>query len=231
MSSISAFDGFSRTPSNTYFNHLNPSYNNERMLYDLLITEAYNKHGVCCSYIVVSFNTNYDKLFQEDNNRRIERRFDLMCYFDLPYETRTFSNSIGWSDVFHVYSSKRHLSAASRIDYVTKLPTYSPYIPKVGDILETSYNGVFYEIISVKAQEEQFLQQTHSWDFVVRVIRDKSFQFNPDTSATMQDLSQYMGQEDLFNIGEFIDNAKGEILYQPPSTECSPRDPFNDWWS
>lgn len=230
MSSISAFDAFSRIPSNQFFNHLNPNYNNERILYDLVLTEGYNKHGVCCSYIVLSYNTSYDKIFQEDNNRRIERRFDCMGYFDLPYETRTFSNSIGWSDVFHIYVSKRHLSAASKIDYVTKLSTYDSYNPKVGDILETAYNGVFYEIISVKAQEEQFLQQTHSWDFVVRVIRDKSFQFNPATSGTIQDLSQYMGQEDVFDIGGFIENNKGEVLFNSPSTECSPKDPFNDWW-
>ena len=42
------FDYFTRLPSDVYFNHFNSNYDNERLLYDLLITEGYNKHGVCC---------------------------------------------------------------------------------------------------------------------------------------------------------------------------------------
>ncbi len=228
--SMANFDYFTRLPSDVYFNHFNPNYDNERLLYDLLITEGYNKHGVCCSYIVTTFNTNYDKLFGEDNNRRFERRFKLMTYFDLPKETRTFNNGgIGWTDVFHIYASIRHFNTASKFDF-SGTSAYPSYIPRVGDFLSTDYNNMFYEIISVKMQEEQFLQHQHSYDFVVKVYRDKSFSFNPSTSGDFNDLSQYVGNEDIFNIGQFINEYKEGIVYKPTISECSPRDPFNDWF-
>lgn len=221
----------SKVPSDTYFNHFNSNYNNERFLYDLMITEAYNKHGVCCSYYIVSYNTNYDRIFGEDNNRRVERKFSVMTYFDLPYETKTFTNQgIGWSDIFHVFVSMKHFQTASTLD-TSGTPMYPTYIPRVGDILLTEYNNVFYEIISVKNQVEQFLQHQHAWDLVVKVIRDTSLSFNPSTSATTQDLSEYMNKSDLFDIGSFINENKGPVKYNPTSTECGVKDPFNDWWS
>ena len=221
----------SKVPSNTYFNHFNSNYNNERFLYDLMITEAYNKHGVCCSYYIVSYNTNHDRIFGEDNNRRVERKFSVMTYFDLPYETKTFTNQgIGWSDIFHVFVSMKHFQTASTLD-TSGVPTYPTYIPRVGDILLTEYNNVFYEIISVKNQVEQFLQHQHAWDLVVKVIRDTSLSFNPSTSATTQDLSEYMNKSDLFDIGSFINENKGPVKYNLTSTECGVKDPFNDWWS
>lgn len=221
----------SKVPSNTYFNHFNSNYNNERFLYDLVITEAYNKHGVCCSYYIVSYNTSYDKIFGEDNNKRVERKFSTMAYFDLPYETKTFTNQgIGWSDIFHVFVSMKHFQTASTLDTSGTI-SYPSYVPRVGDILLTEYNNVFYEIISVKNQVEQFLQHQHAWDLVVKVIRDTSLSFNPSTSATTQDLSEYMNKSDTFDIGSFINENKGPVEYRPTSTECGVKDPFNDWWS
>jgi len=226
-----SLDKFSKVPSNIYFNHFNPNYDNERMLYDLLLTESYNKNGVCCSYFITSFNTSYDRIFGEDNNRRYERRFKFMSYFDLPKETRNFSTAgIGWVEAFHIYISKRHFKVASTLDYINNFPNYSQYIPKVGDLLETEYNGVFYEVISVKSQNNQFLQYQHSWDIVVKIMRDKSLSFVPETSGTMQDLSQYVNQEDIFDIGSFINENKEAVLYKPEITECDPDDKFNDWW-
>lgn len=228
---MSYTSAFPRIPSQVFFNHLNPNYNNERKLYDLLITEAYNKHGVCCSYLVTTFNTNYDKIFGEDNNRRYERRFKCMLYFELPKETRTFSNAgIGWTDIIRSYASIRHFNTASKYNYQGTSAIYSSYIPRVGDYLESEYNNVFYEIISVKKQAEQFLQGQHSYEFVLKVYRDKSFGINPSTSGDFQDLSQYVNQEDIFNIGQFIEEKKSEVLYVPSITECEPNDPFNDWW-
>lgn len=222
----------SRVPSQVYFNHFNSNYDNERFLYDLLLAEAYNKHGVCCSYIKISYDLNYDKLFKEDNNRTIERRFNIMAYFDLPRETKTFSNAgIGWSEIFHIFLSKAHFNVASTCDASGNLSAYPPYIPQVSDILETQYNGVFYEIISVKDAVEVFLQGKHSWDIVVRIFRDKHLNVSPDTSGTMTDLLQYVNQSDLFNIGNFINQENNTIAYQPAISECPPKDPFNEWWN
>jgi hypothetical protein len=42
-------------------------------------------------------------------------------------------------------------------------------------------------------------------------------------------LPSYVDQSDLFNIGEWVNIHKGDVLYTPGPTECAPKDPFNDW--
>ena len=228
---ITAFST-SRVPSQIYFNHFNPNYNNERFLYDLLLAEAYNKHGVCCSYIKISYDTNKEPLFKEDNDRTIERRFNIMAYFDLPRETKTFSNAgIGWSDIYHVFISKAHFNVASTCDVYGNLSAYPSYIPQVADLIETQYNSLLLEIISIKDSDNQFLQGKHSWDVIVRIFRDKHLNVSPDTSGTMTDLLQYVNRSDLFDIGSFINEENNNIAYQPALTECPPKDPFNEWWT
>lgn len=214
------FNDFPRIDPIWQFNHFSSAYDNERKLYDLLITEAYNLNGVCCSYFPVSVNTSYDKIFGEDMSQQIQRSFEIMAYFDLPRETKTFSTQGQlWIDKFHIYISKRHFAAASTDNY----------LPKIGDLVRSQYNDVYYEVLSVKAEEEQFLQAKHSWDLTVRVYVDKHQSVNPETSASMGSLPEYVDKSDLFNIGEWINNEKGNALYSPEVTECAPKDPFNDW--
>lgn len=231
------FDNFTHIPSQQFFNHFNSNYNNESLMIELLTTEAFNQHGVSADYYVISYDTKYDQLFGEDNNRRLVRKFGFMSYFELPEETKSFSTmGIGWTNIFHIYISKRHFIAASSYDNNKNL-VYPAYEPRCGDILGTSYNGVFYEIISVKSEEQQMLQRKHSWDVIVRVIRDKSFSTSPETSATMPDLLKYNNKSDLFDIGKFIKETTQpntnthDINYNPSTTECPPADPFNDWTS
>ena len=144
---------------------------------------------------------------------------------------------IGWSEIFHVYTSKKHYSYASTFNEDRSTSAYQPYIPKEGDVLNTDYNGVYYEIISVKSEEQQFIQRKHSWDFIVKVIRDKSLSYSPETSGTMVDLSKYNGASDIFDIGKFIKESPNpisnadEIEYTPIDDECDPNDPFNNWVS
>lgn len=232
---MALFDDFPHEPSNQYFNHFNPNYDNEKLLYSLFNMECKNLHGVCMSFFIVSFNTQYDPLFGEDNNKRFIRRFEFMGQLELPKETKSFSTmGVNWTDVFHIHVSKRHFEYASCLNE-NKVSAYSQYTPHEGDVLNTNYNNVYYEIISVKEEEEQFQQTKHSWDLIVRVIRDKSISTSPDTSATMVDLSQYNNTTDLFDIGKFIKNTTEDISnatkieYEPKPTECEPNDPFNNW--
>ena len=231
-----SYDQYKQIPDNKNFNFLNPNYNNDSLLNELLLNEMYSQHGVCMDYYMISYNTNYDRVFGEDNDRRLIRKFPFMCYMELPKETKSFSTmGIGWTDVFHIFISKRHFELASTMDSDKNRYVYSSYEPHEGDILNTNYNNVYYEIISVKSEEEQFLQRKHSWDLIVRVIRDKSFSYSPDTSGTMEDLSKYNNKEDLFDIGKFIKETTqpntnvSDIEYTPAPTECEPNDPFNDW--
>lgn len=211
------FDNFPRIDPIWQFNHFSSAYDNERKLYDLLITETYNLHGVCTWYYPVSVDTTYDKIFGEDMNQKISRRFEVMAYFDIPKETKQFSTQGQlWTDKFHIFISKRHFAAAS-----------SDYLPKIGDLINSQYNDVYYEVLSVKAEEEQFLQAKHSWDLTVRVYVDKHLTL--ENTSALGSLPNYADQSDLFNIGSWINNNKNEVLYEPGQTECDPNDPFNNW--
>lgn len=265
------FDSFTRLNQTEFFNHFNPLYDNERKLYDLLLTEAFNLHGVSLTYFVLSYDTTADKVLGEDNNRTILRTFEFMGNMELPRDTRQFSTmGVMGSDIFHIYSAKKHFTAASQYD-VNGTSGYPEYKPRAGDLLRLSYNDfldptrqatmpsespdpndllrnsanniTYYEIVSVKAEEEQFLQAKHSWDMIVRVYRDKSIPLS-GTSGTGQnvesmfgDIWKYTNKNDLFDIGKFINETelpnsnKADIEYQEKPEECPPKDPFNNWWS
>lgn len=264
------FDLFKRTNQTEFFNHFNPKYDNERKLYELMLTEAYNLHGVSLTYYVLSYNTSADKIYGEDNNRKVLRAFDFMGMLELPRDVRNFStNGIGWNDIFHIFSSRKHLSAASRYDINGTSGLFDSYNPRAGDLIRLSYNdfkdptrqttmpcespdpndlyrnkefnSTYYEIISVKTEEEQFLQGKHSWDMIVRIYRDKSIPLSgtsadgSNTQSQFGDLWKYTSKEDVFNIGKFINETsqpysnKADIEYQPAPTECDPKDPFNNW--
>jgi len=267
---MSNFSNFTRTQNTQFFNHLNPLYDNERKLYDLLVTEAYNCHGITMTYNVLSYNTKKDRIFGEDNNRSVLRAFDFQAYVELPRDVRSFSiMGITWNDIFHLYVSKKHFAVASK--YSNGIKSEDSYIPHVGDLVRISYNelkdptkstrldtdtpspndllrsseynNTYYEIIMVKQQTEQFLQQSHTWDLNVRVYRDKSIPLSgtigdgSNTSATFGDLWKYTNQSDLFDIGKFINKTdepisnKENIEYNKNPNECDPNDPFNNWWS
>lgn len=267
---MSNFSDFSRVQNTGFFNHLNPLYNNERKLYELLLTEAYNMHGITMTYNVLSYNTQKDKIFGEDNARTVMRAFDFQTYVELPRDVRSFSTmGITWNETFHLYVSKKHFAVASR--YKDGAPSEESYVPHIGDLVRISYNelndptkstrldtdtpapndllrsseynNTYYEIVMVKQQVEEFLQQSHTWDLIVRVYRDKSIPLSgsigdgSNTSATFGDLWKYTNKNDLFDIGNFINKTqeplsnKENVEYNRPSGECPPNDPFNNWWS
>lgn len=266
------FDYFNRVNQTQFFNHFNPLYDNERKLYDLLMTEAINQHGVSLTYFVLSYNVSTDRILGEDNNRQVERCFDFMGNLELPKDIRNYSiNGVGWNDIFHIFVSKVHLSTASTCDAYGNLSAFDTYTPRAGDLLRLSYNdfkdnsrmtnmfcespnptdklrsqsfnNTYYEIISVKGEEEQFLQYKHSWDLIVRVYRDKSIPISgstndgSNTQGIFGDLWKYTSKSDIFDIGKFINKTeqpntnKKDIEYKQSYDECNPKDPFNDWWS
>jgi hypothetical protein len=218
------FEDFNRNPNTQFFNHFNPLYNNERKLYDLLVTEAWNKHGVCCTYFIITDDTNYDRIFGEDNNRFVKKSLlNVMFYFELPQEQKQFTlQGIEWTEAFHIYLSKRHFSAITRMQY-------EEYLPRIGDFIRSEYNDVYFEVMSVKDQEEQFLQGQHSWDLTIRPIRDNHLSLSASPTNNFGSLETYISQPDLFNISEKIEEEKETVNYEPEITECPPGLP-DGWW-
>ena len=199
-------------------------YANERELFDLWITEAYNKMGVTLTYYAVSFDTSYDKLFGEDNDRRIARKFDFMAFYSLPREEKLWSKfGIEGMDSFSMFVSKRHFNTVSQYDFAKDDPTtYNSYTPKIGDIINSQYNNYYYEITDVKEEAGMFLlSKQHVWELIVKPFRNEHFNLSASTSADMGAIGTIIDTEDPFNVKDFIKDNKDEVIYNPPPTEKS----------
>ena len=207
------------------------NYNNERELFDLMVTEAYNKHGVCMDFYVTSYDKSYDKIWGEDNNRRYERRFQIMTFYNLPREEKLWSKfGIEGMDSFSVYVSKRHFWEASQFnDIQTNPKAFAPYIPKAGDYIIAKYNKYIYEIVEVKDEiMMNLMSKQHVWEFLVKPFKDEKIATTPNTSAAP--IADFTNKKtDKFDIKQTIDDKKTSVNYQPKPTECAPRDPFTGW--
>ncbi len=217
-----SYTDFPKT-KNDYFN-FDTDYTADKRLYKLLLTEAYNKHGNCLTYYVSTYDTTYDQIYGEDVNRHYTRYFSIMGYYQLPVEDEMWTQyGIEGMDNFKVFVSKRHFETASRDNN-----TADSYIPKVGDILKASYNGIIYEIIDVGEEEEMFLREKHTWEFTVRPFRDNNVSLSGDTVDTI--LSAYTDQAtDMFDVSAVVAEEKDEFLYNAPSTEESIDDIWGEW--
>ena len=215
------FDSFSRE-KNEWFNYLT-AYDNEKNLYDLMLTEGYNLHGVCLTYYVVSYDKDFNRIWGEDNNRSFERKFDVMSYFELPKEDEQWNKfGIVGLDTFQIEVSQKHFAQASKYSADGVL-SYDSYIPKAGDIVKSEYSSFFYEIVEVSQEEEMFLQGKHSWSLSVTQYK------NEHISASELDFPEINvinnNDVDMFNIKDDIDEKKTDILFDGIGNNS----PFGNW--
>lgn len=224
------FASFKRVNDSVYFQPLTSGYNKESLLYDLLNTEAFNMHGVTSTFYVTSQNTSYDEIYGEDMDREIIRKFDMMIYYDLPKETHIFqAYGVDYEDVFHAYATKRHFSEVSKMNSAGTSAIYSSYEPKIGDLVKPKYNSFYYEVVSVKEEEQQFMQRKHSWDMILRAFRPNHQKVSSEVSATNDQLNVILSAGDLFNIASTIETEKVDILYTPKVTEIDPKETLEGW--
>jgi len=193
------------------------NYNNERELYDLGVTEVYNKYGVCMDYYITSYDKAYDKIWGEDNNRRFVRRFEIMAFYNLPREEKLWTKlGIEGMDSFSMFVSKRHFWKASQYnDKQTNPSAFAPYIPKAGDYIFAKYNRYCYEIVEVKDEiMMNLLSKQHVWEFLVRPMKDEKIATTVNTSAAP--IADYTNKKtDKFDIKQTIDDKKNAVNYQP----------------
>lgn len=222
-----------QTMGNGWFTKCQTSYNNERKFFDTLVTEVYNKHGVCMNFYVTSFDLTYDKIWGEDNDRKFVRRFPIMAYFTMPKEEKLWSKfGIEGMDTFSMYISKSHFRDASTYDpAVDQMNIYEYYTPKVGDIIMSEYNEYIYEITEVKEEAGMYIQsKQHLWEFVVRPFKDRNIELSATTSATMGSIQDYVaGHDDVFNVRDVVNQKTSAVVYQDKPNEIPPKDPFAIW--
>jgi hypothetical protein len=202
-----------------WMNYDLPSYNQERRLFNNLITEAYNMHGISLTYFVTSYDTSYDSIFGEDNDRRFIRTFNFQAFYQLPKEEKLWSKfGIEGLDQFSMYVSKLHYRDAS-----------GNYIPRVGDIINSIYNNFFYEVVDIKETASQFLlSEQYCFEFVVKPFKDERIQTTAATSGTyIQDYTNK--SNDIFDIKVPVETKNEQIKYVPGALEKPSNDPFNGW--
>lgn len=215
---------------NAFFTKCVSAYDCERELYDVLEMEAYNKFGVQMRYYVLDM-TNPDILFGENNNLILTRAFDYMAYYELPNEGRTVGlMGIIGTDNFPIYISIIHYNYVSQFDSSGTSGIYPTYEPKIGDIVYAKYNKQFYRINMVKREDDIFLQGKHTYTLFLENFKDKGYILGTELSGLSNDpIQTIVNVEDIFDVDDKIELEKVNYLYQQIPTECSPRDPFNDW--
>ena len=230
------YDQYSPMP-NKWLRKGTSAYNNERELYEVLQMETYNNKGVQMYFYPVSISA--DKIFGEDNLRVVQRRFDFMSYYDLPAEIRqTGIMGITYTETFPIYVSVMHFNNVSRRnvsgDYLPGVYTF-PTIPKIGDVVYAKYNQTLYNIINVKTEIDMFLQGKHTYTLILEIFKDKGYLFSEEIANIPGDpfynVSRGSTSADMFDVKNAVNLEKPSVLYTPSGTECSPKDPFNDWWT
>lgn len=156
------FDNFDRCTPNPYFNFSDSSHDNERNMIGVIINEVYNKYGVCMEYYVTTYDTTYDRIWGEDNNRCYVQNFNVNGFFNLPREDKIWSKfGIEGIDEIVLWVSKRHFEAVS----YDKATGKSYKRPQIGDIIKSDYSNYFYEITEVAEDTGQYLQSSqYIWE-------------------------------------------------------------------
>jgi hypothetical protein len=222
---------------NSYFDYRSSCFNNEKKLYNQLLTGYINNHGVKLTFFVVDYNTSYNSIFGEDSDRTVVRKFPIMGMFELPQQERV-GNVFGIDeiDTFHIHVSKKHFESASKLNHLGSQSAgyvYPSYEPKAGDVLKANYNNTYYQVLDCRGERDtQFLQEKHSWDMTVRVMRNNHYSLSAATSATMTDISaELLVSTDILSNNAYVDTKTSAILYTSASTEGSTvtNNPFGDW--
>ncbi len=212
------------------------NYDSERDLQRSLVTENYNLNGVELTYYATSYDTQYDKIFGEDGDRRFIRKFLVQSWFQLQQEDKMWTKfAMMGIDNFVIYVSKDHFrDAATYGDALIKgnlgVDTFSKIVPKTGDVIKSNFNNYFYEITNVKEEAWMpLLSKSYIWELNVKPFIDRHILLSADTAASMESVSAYTNKQDIFNIKDDLASKISAIDYQPKVCDRPSRDPFNGW--
>ena len=146
------------------FNTNNSCYDKEKKMVDQLTSEALDNAGEVCDWYIIDYSLYNERMFGEDNDRRVRKVFRTKLYFELPEDHRVYTKfGIEGTDNFQVHVGKLAW------DSYAKKADAEGYKPKYGDVFRPHYSGYFYEVVDVKDTDAQFLNTQHSWIMTARV--------------------------------------------------------------
>jgi hypothetical protein len=198
------FDDIPRIREEEFFDHRTSAYDNERRLYDSLLSECYNINGVNLVYYAVTYDINGNRIWGEDTTREYERCFAFKGLYELPKEdNNTTPFGLEPFDAVTLYISKKHFEVASTYDaYGYRQPQLTAYKPKIGDMIKAEYNNFFYEIVDVAHEDVMFLQHKHSWTLILRPFK---YEHTDEFKVSQMPYQQ----PESFNQGNFRSNFGG----------------------
>jgi hypothetical protein len=251
---MSNFGNFNKgIPKNGFHNYL-AGYKNEKFLFHSLSNENIMKNGITCKYFVISYNKHHNEMTGEDTYpivdgvREVEFTFDLrMMPQELPPEAESWSaQGQEGLDTFklictHEHFRQRHLPKIPYPDY-----WQIPYRPKIGDVIKSVYNDMFYEVSFVNdgSSDTFFLQDKHIYEFTCKkyVIDQSVVTTKPEFAdlkyiqdVNVNKLNQALGIDTLKVGGnvstlptEIGQRGKGRILFDSQD-EINPNDQLEGW--
>jgi hypothetical protein len=224
---------------NSYWDKETPCHDGEKEMFNQLEMDAWNSFGIDMTYYIADWNVDYDRIYGEDRDRHILRKFSFKGFIPTyPEEKQRYTNfGIDGLDSFSFWSNISHFSFASRFDDQGST-CYDEYIAQEGDIIKFDYSGLYYEVMHVVKSANQFLQTQHSYTIVVRVFRDIHLTLSPLVSS--DPLSAFTDKpKDIFDISDDIDDEKLDFLFNTSAANEEPitpdphppvnDDPFGGW--
>lgn len=206
-----------------FFNWRSSEYDGDKALFGSGVSEIINSFGVLSGYYIVDVSVENNKLFGEDNDRNLIRKFPLMVQFELPEENRTSGSGMGIidTDIFKVRVGINSMAVNS------SKGGFEERLPQEGDLIKPKFNSIWYEIIDVRNSENQFLQTQHVWSLTVRTYRDNKISATPEVLIAIPEASDIIDRSDIYNQSTDIDNVKPDIIIEP--TFDSPDSQFGNW--
>lgn len=163
---------------------------NEKDTADSVVTDAYDKYGLRCTYYRVTEDLDRDRLFGEDQLRIIKRSWYFTGYVEhLPPNVRNYQLQGIWGE-----DTVTMFASIGAFDYYSTYGGYDKNIPQVykeqppsiGDIIYIEANNTFYRIVDVKYYEQAFGLKPHTYTFTLKVYRDNKWTVSAN-SPTLAD--------------------------------------------
>lgn len=171
---------------NGFFNTNNSCYDSEKKLSDQLTSEALDMSGEVCDWYQIDYSLYNDRIFGEDNDRRVRKVFRVKLYFELPSDNRQYTKfGIEGMDNFQVHIGKLAW------DHYAKNADLEGYQPKYGDVFRPHYSGIFYEVVDVKDTDSQFLNTQHSWIMIARVWENPMLKSYDDIGEEVKETTDH----------------------------------------
>ena len=227
-------------PSNSPPNHFTPLipdfpffheetqdiYKLERDLFRSMSRELTTQKGVQCQYYVTTLDTDSNRgmVTTEDLDRKIERKFTVQTYFALPQEDFYTFAPVGMEFIndFRIQIEFEHFAAVSQYNSTMTSAVYESIVPKAGDLIFSQFNKTFYEIVSVKQNDGQFLKYQSIWSLYVREMKDEKM----DTSGNIEPgdiINRFNNVPDIFNISAAVEEIfREDVAFDPPEDDPAP---------